>query len=139
MSDDRSTGPATLDDQPPVDQPVDGQDQPQPVEPQPSPLAVDEPQRQDWRDRRIAEQQQRLRDRNARIQELEAQLAQTQGGHPPQPGPQPQPQYGQYGQPAGAPPGDIQRQINEAAARMAASQEFTRRCNEVAENGRRAY
>lgn len=114
-------------------------DQQQPTEPQAPPPAVEEPPRQDWRDRRIGEQQQRLRERNARIQELEAQLA-AQGGQP-TPQPSPQPNYGQQQQyqPAGAPPGDIQRQINEAAARMASQQEFTRRCNEVAEGGRRQY
>ena len=97
-------------------------------------------QRQDWRDRRIGEQQQRLRERNARIQELEAQLAQvagqTQPGYQPQPAPgyeQQQPPYAQQQ------PGDIQRQINEAAARMAQQAEFTRRCNDVAEAGRRSY
>lgn len=120
-------------------EPIDQQQQP--TEPQAPPPAVDEPPRQDWRDRRLGEQQQRLRERNARIAELEARIAQYegQGGQPPQPGTQPQ--YGQQPtyQPAGAPQGDIQRQINEAAARMAATQEFTRRCNEVAEGGRRQY
>lgn len=97
----------------------------------PKPAAQEPPpERTDWRDRRIGEQQQRLRERNARIQELEAQLAQVAQ-------PQGQPQQSQY-----QPPGtqhDIQRQINEAAAQMAAQQEFTRRCNETAEAGRRAY
>lgn len=119
----------------PTPPPPPAQDPP----PDPVPRETETEPRADWRDRRISEQQQRLRERNARIAELEAQIHQN-GGQPPQPG-QP-PQYGQ--QPAQQPPpafpqGDIQRQINEAAARMAASQEFTRRCNDVAEQGRRVY
>lgn len=111
--------------------------QPEQPEPRPATQPESEPAR-DWRDRRIGEQQQRLRERNARIQELEAQLQQLSGQAP-----QPQGQPGQ-GQQYGQPPspygqGDIQRQINEAAAQMAATQEFTRRCNEVAEAGRRSY
>lgn len=135
-NDPRNPGEGT----PPPDPP---QPPPPPVEPPPADPASNVPRetetepRQDWRDRRIGEQQQRLRERNARIAELEAQLASQ--GQPPQPS-QP-PQYGQQPppQPVGAAPGDIQRQINEAAARLASNQEFTRRCNEVAEQGRRVY
>lgn len=90
----------------------------------------------DWRDRRIGEQQERLRQRNARIQELEAQLRQQ--GQPAQP-PQGNGNVQQFPQQPVAPTGDIQRQINEAAAQLANAQEFTRRCNEVAEAGRRVY
>lgn len=139
MSEQRTQQAAPDPTERPVEQTEPIEQQQQPTEPQaPPPPAVEEPPRQDWRDRRIAEQQQRLRERNARIAELEAHLAQA-GGQPPQPSAQPQ--YGQQPtyQPAGAPQGDVQRQINEAAARMAASQEFTRRCNEVAEGGRRVY
>jgi len=112
-----------------------------PPEQQPDVSRETEP-RQDWRDRRIGEQQQRLRERNARIQELEAQLSQFTGQAQPSYQPQPAaPGYEQQQQPAYAQPpqGDIQRQINEAAARMAQQAEFTRRCNEVAESGRRSY
>ena len=107
--------------EPPVQQP----------EPQPEP-----PQVTDWRDRRIGEQQQRLRERNARIAELEAQLSAYAGtaqqGYQPN-GAAPAPNYGSQ------PVGDIQQRINEAAAQMAAAAEFTRRCNEVADSGRKVY
>jgi hypothetical protein len=103
----------------------------------------DPPPAPDWRDRRIGEQQARLRERNARIQDLERQLAAANGQQPPPP------QSGQGdgrqppvpGQPPFTPPGpqDIQRQINEEAQRLASQQEFNRRCNEVAEAGRRVY
>lgn len=96
---------------------------------------VDEPPKVDWRDRRIGEQQARLRERNARIAELEAQL---RGQPTPQPGAVPPAGQPTYQQPPQA-PGDIQRQITEAAAQMAAASEFTRRCNEVAESGRRVF
>ena len=123
----------------PQQQPEVPQQQPDTPPEQPDVSRETQEQRQDWRDRRIGEQQQRLRERNARIQELEAQLSQFNGqaqqGYPPQPAP---PGYEQ--QPAYAqPPGDIQRQINEAAARMAQQAEFNRRCNDVAEQGRRGY
>jgi hypothetical protein len=105
----------------------------------PVPRETDETRAPDWRDRRIGEQQQRLRERNARIQQLEAQLAQvagqTQPGYQPDPAPPGYPQQPAYAQPVG----DIQRQINEAAAAMAQQAEFTRRCNDVAEAGRRVY
>lgn len=116
---------------PPVETPTDQPNVPRETEQEP---------RQDWRDRRIGEQQQRLRERNARIAQLEAELAARGGSEAPQPG-QP-PQYGQQPayQPVGTPPqGDIQRQINEAAARLAANNVFTDRCNEVAQQGRRVY
>jgi hypothetical protein len=106
----------------------------------PSPPTPDTPPAApDWRDRRIGEQQARLRERNARIQELERQLAasgisaQPQGGNGQG---QPQPSQPTWTQPQ---PQDIQRQINEQAAALAATQEFNRRCNEVAEAGRRVY
>lgn len=135
MSEERQAPPE--EQQSPEQQVEVEQQPPQPLAPEAPPAPVEEP-RQDWRDRRLAEQQQRLRERNARIQELEAQLA-AQGQTPAQPGTQPQ--YGQPGQyqPTGAPPGDLQKQINEAAAQMAAAQEFTRRCNDVADQGRRVY
>ena len=108
-----------------------------PTEGQTPPVAppVDEPPKVDWRDRRIGEQQQRLRERNARIAELEAQLRGQPTPQPPAGAPPGQPVYQQPPQA----PGDIQRQITEAAAQMAAASEFTRRCNEVAESGRRVF
>lgn len=126
--------------------PGDGQDPPAPqtepttgTETTAPPPQPDPPQQTDWRDRRIGEQQQRLRERNARIAELEAQLR-GQGGQPPQPGQgngTQQPQFQQ--QPAFPQQGDIQRQINEAAERMAAAREFNRRCDDVAMEGRKLY
>jgi len=105
--------------------------------PQPGP---DTAQQTDWRDRRIGEQQARLRERNARIAELEAQLR-GQGVQPSQPSQGNGATAPQPGQPPYNPqqPQDIQRQINEAAAQLAATQEFNRRCNEVAEAGRKVY
>jgi hypothetical protein len=125
---------------PPEEQPPEQQPEQQPEQPPQQPPQEEQEQRQqvDWRDRRIGEQQQRLRERAARISELEAQLAQFQNAqsNPAQQSYQPQ-VPAQYQQPQ--PTGDIQRQINEAAAQMASQQEFTRRCNEVAELGRRQY
>lgn len=127
----------------PEERPVPQQEPEQPSLPIPEPEQPPQPaaepvEQRDWRDRRIGEQQQRLRERNARIAELEAQLAQISGQAPiPQSQPGQGQQYNQYAGPNN--PGDIQRQINEAAAQMAATQEFTRRCNEVAEAGRRSY
>ena len=121
--------------QTPVTEPTAG------TEPQAPPATPEPPQQTDWRDRRIGEQQQRLRERNARIAELEAQLRVAGGQPPAQPGQgngTQQPQYQQQPPPT-FPQGDIQRQINEAAERMAANREFNRRCDEVAEQGRRAY
>lgn len=126
---------------PPVQDPP-GQQQPgqqDPGQQQQTGGQPDPSQQTDWRDRRIGEQQQRLRERNARIAELEAQLAQRNGQPAPQPG-----QGNGAGQPTFQQPpvpqgGDIQRQINEAASRLASAQEFNRRCNEVAEAGRRVY
>lgn len=122
----------------PQQQPEVPQQQPDTPPEQPD-VSRETQERQDWRDRRIGEQQQRLRERNARIQELEAQLAAAAGQA--QPSYQPDPAAPNYGQqPAYAQPqGDIQRQINEAAARMAQQAEFNRRCNDVAEQGRRGY
>lgn len=112
------------------------EDQTQQTEGQTPPVPpVDEPPKVDWRDRRIGEQQARLRERNARIAELEAQLRGQPAPQPPAGASAGQPTYQQPPQA----PGDIQRQITEAAAQMAAASEFTRRCNEVAESGRRVF
>lgn len=125
---------------PPItDPPAQGGEAPPPSPQQPEPAPV-----MDWRDRRIGEQQARLRERNARIAELEAQLNQARGGQAPQPG---QGNGQQWQPPAGQPPqqplpynqGDIQRQIDEAASRMASVREFNRRCDEVAAQGRTQY
>jgi len=129
MSEEREPPPEEQPQQPPEEQPS------LPIEPTTPPGEQEQKQQVDWRDRRIGEQQQRLRERAARISELEAQLAQFQSNSPQQ-SYQPQVPPQQY-QPQ--PTGDIQRQINEAAAQMASQQEFTRRCNEVAELGRRQY
>lgn len=117
-----------------------------PVEGAQPPSQPEPPPQVDWRDRRIGEQQQRLRERNARIAELEAQLrGQNQGQpQPPQPG---QGNGQQWQPPAGQLPqqfipqnqGDIQRQIDEAAAQLATAREFNRRCDEVAAQGRQQY
>lgn len=138
MSDEPQNQPPE-EQQPPSQETEVPQQQQEPTPEQQEGVSRETEPRQDWRDRRIGEQQQRLRERNARIQQLEAQLAavagQTQPGYQPDPAtgyPQQQPAYAQ-------PVGDIQQQINEAAARMAAGQEFNRRCNEVAELGRRSY
>src|SRR5215467_9688737 len=140
-----SPGPGGQPDPPPppiTEPPPAGGDQGGTGDPPPPPSA-DAPPATDWRDRRIGEQQQRLRERNARIAQLEAELNVARGGQPPT---QPPPGNGQGyqqqqpNQPTfTGPPGDIQRQINEAAAALAAGQEFTRRCNEVAEAGRKVY
>lgn len=135
-NDPRNPGEGTPPPEPP-------QPPPPPVEPPPADPASNVPRetetepRQDWRDRRIGEQQQRLRERNARIAELEAQLASQ--GQPPQPGQGPGNQPYVQQQPTAPQQGDIQRQINEAAARLAANNVFTDRCNEVAQQGRRVY
>ena len=125
MSEERSPQAPEPEEQQPEPQPG-----PEPV-PQQEPVEQPQPERSDWRDRRIGEQQQRLRERNARIAELEARLRgfEQPANQQPQPGQQ-QPQFGQS---------DIQRQIQEMATQMAAQQEFTRRCNDVAEAGRKVY
>lgn len=87
--------------------------------------------RTDWRDRRIGEQQQRIR-------ELRAQLEQFQRTTVPQTPGAPPPAQEIHGQP---PPSqaEIDRQINERAYALAQQQEFNRRCNEVADAGRTQY
>src|SRR5215471_1793642 len=108
------------------------QDQGQAPAPQP---------RVDWRDRRIGEQQ-------ARIRELRAQLEQYQNPQHSQSNSQPQQAYSGNGQaqlqqpymPGAMPdPALIERQIQERAQQLAAQQEFNRRCNDAAEIGRRQF
>jgi len=103
---------------------------PAPDAPQPEPAAAP---RTDWKDRRIGEL-------TARTRELRAELERLRAGQPAQNGAASQPRMpnGQYG---AMPPdqGEINRQIEELANIKAANQEFNRRCNEVAEVGRRAY
>jgi len=104
---------------------------PAPDAPQPEPSAAP---RTDWKDRRIGELTARTRELRAELERLRA------GQQPPQNGqgqPQPRMPNGQYA----APPDQamIDQQIEQLANIKAANQEFNRRCNEVAEVGRRAY
>lgn len=126
---------------PTPEQPVSAPSQPAPspgsdgqgssaAEPQ-QPVSPPQQPRTDWRDRRIGEQQQRIR-------ELRAQLEQFQNTTQPQaPGAPPPPQQ-IYGQP---PPSqaEIDRQIETRAFALAQQQEFNRRCNEVADAGRTQF
>jgi hypothetical protein len=122
----------------PVEEPrPDQTPQPEPTTPETpgEPTPQPEPPRQvsDWRDRRIGEQQ-------ARIRELRAELERYRGNGQAQPQGQMQGQQAPQGY--AAPPPDqafIERQIEERAAALAATQEFNRRCNETAEAGRRAF
>jgi len=101
------------------------------------------PPRTDWRDRRIGELTARGREMRAEIERLKAANA----GQQPQPnGDLARAPNGQFRQPAGyqgpgGPPdqAEIDRQIQQRAEMLAANQEFNRRCNEVAEIGRRNY
>lgn len=108
----------------------DGQSGPA-AEPSQQPQHPPQQPRVDWRDRRIGEQQNRIR-------ELRAQLEQFQRTTVPQePGAPPPPQ-----QIVGQPPPDraaIDRQIEERAYALAQQQEFNRRCNEAADAGRTQY
>lgn len=94
-----------------------------------------QPPRTDWRDRRIGELTARTREMRAELERLRAIAG--QGQQPPN-GQQPPPNPPPYN---GGPPNqvEIDRQIQERAAILAANQEFNRRCNEVAETGRRDY
>ena len=104
----------------------------EPEAPPPPPAA-----RTDWRDRRIGELTQRNREQRAELERLRAQVGPQDPGRAPN---------GQYQSPAGyqgpgGPPDQatIDQQIQQRAAVLAAGQEFNRRCNEVAEAGRRTY
>lgn len=107
----------------------DGQGSPA-AEPQPS----SQPQapRVDWRDRRIGEQQNRIRELRAQLEQFQQRAAPqdpTAGQPPPQ-------------QIVGRPPpsqAEIDRQIETRAYALAQQQEFNRRCNEVADAGRTQY
>ena len=94
----------------------------------PAPAPAEAP-RPDWRDRRIGEQQARIRDLRAQLERFQQQVV------PPPPG-QPAPQPYQ-----GAPPSPeaVEREIQQRAEALAATQEFNRRCNEAAEAGRAAF
>src|SRR5215467_1689994 len=101
-----------------------------------------EPPRQqtDWRDRRIGELTARTRELRAENERLRAQA----GQQPPNGnGDGARDTNGQFRQPAGyqGPPDQsvIDAQIEQRASILAAQQEFNRRCNEVAEAGRRTY
>src|SRR5215472_13236711 len=86
--------------------------------------------RTDWRDRRIGELTQRTRELRAELERARAGQAPPNGQHQQPPNPQ------------GYPPPDqnlIDAQIQQRAEILAANQEFNRRCNEVAEAGRRSY
>jgi hypothetical protein len=74
----------------------------------------------------------------------EIERLKAQAGQQPQPDGDPARQpNGQFRQPAGyqGPPdqAEIDRQIEQRAQMLAAGQEFNRRCNEIAEIGRRTY
>jgi hypothetical protein len=90
------------------------------------------PPRADWRDRRIGEQQARIRDLRAQLEQANARVA---GPQNPVSG---QPHQAPYGQ---MPPdrAAIDREIEQRATLMASQQEFTRRCNDVADQGRQQY
>src|SRR5215471_1953800 len=123
---------------PPQSQPVEPQTPP--VETQTPPEPPIEPQapqqsKTDWRDRRIGELTQRtkeLREENARLKAV--QQSSTDPGRDP---------AGRFQQPAGyqGPPSQeaINAQIEERAALKAANNEFNRRCDEVADIGRKTY
>lgn len=102
----------------------------------PAATPPEEPPKVDWRDRRIGELTARNREQRAELERLRAQAGQVppNGAAP----------TGQPSQPGSynAPPPDqqtIDRQVEQRAAILAANQEFNRRCNEVAEVGRRTY
>ena len=95
-----------------------------------APQAAERPVGPDWRDRRIGEQQARIRDLRAQLERFQA--ATQPGANPPQPPAQPY----TAGPPNAA---QIEAEIQQRANAMAAQQEFNRRCNETAEVGRRAY
>lgn|SRR5215831_1298334 len=84
----------------------------------------------DWRDRRIGELTARTREMRAELERLRAQ--QAPNGNGAQPPTQPY---------AGGPPSQaaIDAQVDHLANVKAATQEFNRRCDEVAELGRRSY
>ena len=84
----------------------------------------------DWRDKRIGEQQARIRDLRAQLEQF-----QRQAPNPAQPMPPPRQPY-QGGPPD---PAVVEREIQQRAAALAATQEFNRRCNETAEAGRLQY
>ena len=100
---------------------------PPPAEPE-KPKEEAQPRATDWRDRRIGEQQARIRELRARIEQYER--SNTSGT----------PAQGQNGY-TGAPPDplEIERQVQERATAMAAINDFNRRCDEVASAGRTAY
>lgn len=111
---------------PPPPPGVEGQGSPAAEPPRPP-----QQPRVDWRDRRIGEQQQRIRELRAQLE----QFQRTTVPHDPSAPPPPQ-------DIRGAPPPsqqDIDRQINERAYALAQQQEFNRRCNEVADAGRTQY
>jgi hypothetical protein len=106
--------------------PAPAPDQPQETAPPPQP-------RTDWRDRRIGELTARTRELRAELERLRAGQSAPNGQ-----GAQPRTPNGQFAPP---PPDQatIDQQIQQRAEVLAANQEFNRRCNEVAEAGRRAY
>ena len=92
-----------------------------------APQVAERPVGPDWRDRRIGEQQARIRDLRAQLERFQAAT---------------QPRTEGPGQPYAMPPpnqAQIEQEIQNRAVAMAATQEFNRRCNETAEVGRRAY
>lgn len=106
---------------------------PAPASEQQPPLPQEQPpQRTDWRDRRIGELTARTRELRAELERIKGQA--PANGQAQAPG---QPQGG-FDQP---PPNQwtIDAQIEQRAQMLAANQEFNRRCNEVAEAGRRVY
>jgi hypothetical protein len=98
---------------------------------QQTPQQTEQP-RTDWRDRRIGELTARNREQRAELERLRALAGQAP------PNGQQQPPAQTY---SGPPPDQmtIDRQVEERAAILAANQEFNRRCNDVAEAGRRVY
>jgi hypothetical protein len=145
MSDNRSTAdptpPQEQPQQPPVELPVPPTEPTEPTSPPQEPEQQPQQQepvaapRSDWRDRRIGELTQRskeLRDENARLRaQIGSDPAAARGPD------------GRFQQPAGynGPPSQeaIDAEINNRAMNIAANQDFNRRCNEVAEVGRRNY
>jgi hypothetical protein len=122
----------------PVEIPSGPLEGPAPASSQPSEAPKEEQlaPRTDWRDRRIGELTQRTRELRAEIERLRQA---TQNGAAEQPrGPD-----GRFQQPAGyqGPPDQalIDQQIQQRAQILADTQEFNRRCNEIAEAGRRQY
>jgi hypothetical protein len=92
------------------------------------------PPRTDWRDRRIGELTQRTRELRAEVERLRSGQKPNGDARGPD---------GRFQAPAGyqGPPNQaiIDAQIQQRAQELANTQEFNRRCNEVAEMGRRQY